>query len=79
MRVTDQAFFNNAISSIQRLQTSLNDLQEQVATGRRIQRPSDDPVGASRLLDYRASIDTLAQYQRNASLGESRLDRKSVV
>lgn len=73
MRVSTQAFFDNSIANLQRLQSGLTDLQEQIATGRRIQRPSDDPVGAARLLDYRQSIETIEQYQRNTSLAESRL------
>ncbi|MEO0574595.1 MAG: flagellar hook-associated protein FlgL [Pseudomonadota bacterium] len=73
MRVSTQAFFNNSIANLQRLQTGLTDIQEQIATGRRIQRPSDDPVAAARLLDYRQSVETIDQYQRNTSLAESRL------
>ncbi|MEL6868240.1 MAG: flagellar hook-associated protein FlgL [Pseudomonadota bacterium] len=73
MRVSTQAFFNNSISTLQRLQSDLTDLQEQIATGRRIQRPSDDPVGAARVLDYRQSIDAIDQFQRNTGLADSRL------
>lgn len=73
MRVSTQAFFENSISTLQRLQRDLNELQEQVATGRRIQRPSDDPVGSARALNLRESLDSIEQFQRNASLAESRL------
>ncbi|MEO0347184.1 MAG: flagellar hook-associated protein FlgL [Pseudomonadota bacterium] len=73
MRVSTQAFFQNNVLTLQRLQRSLNDLQEQVATGRQIQRPSDDPVGSARALNLRESIDSVEQFQRNAGLAESRL------
>ncbi|MEL6448204.1 MAG: flagellar hook-associated protein FlgL [Pseudomonadota bacterium] len=73
MRVSTQAFFENNVLTLQRLQRSLNDLQEQVATGRQIQRPSDDPVGSARALNLRESIDSVEQFQRNAGLAESRL------
>lgn len=73
MRISTQAFFENNITTLQRLQTSLNELQQQVATGRRIQRPSDDPVGSARALNLRASLDSIEQFQRNAGLAESRL------
>lgn len=73
MRVSTQAFFENSISTLQKLQRELNELQEQVATGRRIQRPSDDPVGSARALNLRESLDSIQQFQRNAGLAESRL------
>ena len=73
MRVSTQAFFQNSIATLQKLQSDLNSLQEQVATGRRIQRPSDDPVGAARSLNLRESLETLDQYQRNTSQARSRL------
>ena len=73
MRVSTQAFFQNNVLTLQRLQRSLNDIQEQVATGRQIQRPSDDPVGSARALNLRESIDSVEQFQRNAGLAESRL------
>ena len=73
MRVSTQSFFQNSIATLQRLQSDLNGLQEQIATGRRIQRPSDDPVGAARSLDLQQSIDTLTQYQSNTGLVQTRL------
>ncbi|MEM9171321.1 MAG: flagellar hook-associated protein FlgL [Pseudomonadota bacterium] len=72
-RVSDQSIFNANLRAFDRLRTSISDLQEQIATGRRIQRPSDDPVGASRLLEFRESVTRIQQFQRNASLAESRL------
>ncbi len=73
MRVSTQAFFQNSIATLQRLQSDLNNIQTQVATGRRIQRPSDDPVGAARSLNLRESLETIDQYQRNTSQARSRL------
>ena len=73
MSVSTQAFFQNSIATIQRLQSGLNEIQQQVATGRRIQRPSDDPVGASRSLNLRESLETIDQYQRNTTQARSRL------
>lgn len=73
MRVTNQSFFKNAVASIQDLQRELNVVQEQIATGRRIQQPSDDPNGAARILDYQESLSTLTQYQRNTELASNRL------
>jgi len=38
---------------------------EQMASQKRINRPSDDPVGSTRVLDFRGVRDSIAQYGRN--------------
>ena len=43
------AFFERSLSQMGALRNSLESLQTEIATGVRIQRGSDDPVGASRL------------------------------
>lgn len=73
MRVSSQSVVNNSITTLQRLAASLAAKQEQIATGRRIQRPSDDPVGSAQALDLRQSIASLDQYARNANIAENRL------
>ena len=51
----------------------LSDTQERVATGRRINRPSDDPFGTSRSIAAHASLDLVAQHQRTITLARSEL------
>jgi flagellar hook-associated protein 3 FlgL len=43
----------------------LNQLQERIASGKNIQRPSDNPAGANRLLDLNQALSKDAQYLRN--------------
>jgi flagellin-like hook-associated protein FlgL len=40
-------------------------MQEQLSSGRRINKPSDDPLGILRDLDYRTLLSQNAQYQKN--------------
>ncbi len=47
--------------------------QEQIATGRRIVTPADDPAGAARAVSFRESISQIQQFTRNAETVESRL------
>ncbi|MEM7764353.1 MAG: flagellar hook-associated protein FlgL [Pseudomonadota bacterium] len=73
MRVSAQATFKDNVTALQRLQTTLNDLQQQIATGRRINRPSDDPLGAARALDLQQSITRLDQFDKNINQATNRL------
>jgi len=43
-------------------------LQEQITTGKKVNRPSDDPVVVMKSMGYRMEVDKVAQFQRN--LGE---------
>jgi flagellar hook-associated protein 3 FlgL len=65
--------YDAGVSSINRQWSSLLNLQQQVATGRRILTPSDDPVAASRALEITQSSDVLKQFATNQDNAKSAL------
>lgn len=65
MRVTTGMIFDSGLSQIQRQNSQLLDTQQQVATGRRILKPSDDPVGSARALEVTQSKSVNALYAAN--------------
>jgi flagellar hook-associated protein 3 FlgL len=65
MRVSTGMIFDAGVSSINRQTTSLLHVQQQVAAGRRILRPSDDPVAAARALEVTQASDLVAQFKQN--------------
>lgn len=65
-RVPDSNGSASLTSRINMHRLRLNVLQEQLATGRRINRPSDDPSGAEMVLNMRTSMRQIEQFQRNA-------------
>lgn len=70
MRVSTSMIFAAGVSAINKQSASLLHIQQQVALGRRILTPADDPVAAARALEVTQSQDVLAQYatnQRNAT------------
>ncbi|NIA15419.1 MAG: flagellar hook-associated protein 3 [Nitrospiraceae bacterium] len=67
LRVTQGLMVQRALNNINRQTRSLLDLQEQLATGLRVNTPSDDPLAARRAIDIRASIDENEQYLTNIS------------
>lgn len=58
---------------LDRTQNRVNVLANDVTSGVRIHRPSDDPVGAARLLDVNTSISENAQYISNAESANTML------
>ena len=73
MRVSTSWMQQQSIGNMMNRQGDLSDLNTQLSTGKRINQPSDDPVGAARALDTSHLISDSAQYQRNISSANSRL------
>lgn len=64
LRVTNKIMTNSTLSNINKNKIDLMDLEEKYQTGKKIQRPSDDPVIAVRALKFRNNITKVAQYYR---------------
>lgn len=73
MRVSTNLMQQQSINAIIEQQTRTSRTQLQLATGRRILSPSEDPAATASVLDLTKVIDTTKQYQRNADAAESRL------
>lgn len=73
MRVTQSMIIRSALADLNRARLRLARTQEQAASGLRINRPSDDPVGTSAAMLLRAGLDATEQYQRNISQTRTRL------
>ena len=65
MRVTTGMIYDTGLSSIQKQNSRVLDTMEQVATGRRILRPSDDPVASARALEVSQSKSVNSLYAAN--------------
>jgi flagellar hook-associated protein 3 FlgL len=65
MRVTANTFPNSLLTQLTSLSQRQNKLQNQAATGQRVQLPEDDPVAMRRILDMQAEGKSVSQYQRN--------------
>jgi flagellar hook-associated protein 3 FlgL len=68
-RVTQNMITSRSLVNLQGSLSRLARTQEQLSTGRVINRPSDDPVGTSSAMRLRASLAQAAQHQRNAEDG----------
>lgn len=65
MRVTTGMIYDTGLASIQKQNSRVLDTMEQVATGRRILRPSDDPVASARALEVSQSKSVNSLYAAN--------------
>lgn len=65
MRITNQIQQSNALQNIFRITEDLFAANQRVATGKRINKPSDDPLGMQDTLTLRSSIAQIQQFGRN--------------
>jgi len=65
MRVSLRNQYSNFLYNLQDTQSRLMDLNMQASSQKRINKPSDDPVGTARVLNYRTSLSSIDQYREN--------------
>ena len=79
MRVTNDTLRQAFLAALQASQERLLRTQTQLTTGRRITRPSQDPLAAARIQDLEAAVSQLDQYQRNGDTLRNRLSLEESV
>lgn len=79
MRVTSNMMTGGIAENLHRQAEQLLKSQKTVATGKRIQRASDDPAGMGEVLAYRRSLANIEQYQQNVARGKMRLELNETV
>jgi flagellar hook-associated protein 3 FlgL len=67
MRVTQTMLTNNMLKNLSQSYSNMGKYQDQLATGKKINKPSDDPVVAIKGMRYRTDLTEIEQYQRNLS------------
>ncbi|WP_017470758.1 flagellar hook-associated protein FlgL [Amphibacillus jilinensis] len=67
MRVSQSMISNNMLKNIGSSYGSLSKYMNQLSTGKKITRPSDDPVVAMKGMGYRSQLSNIEQYERNLS------------
>lgn len=79
MRITPQMIVDSTLNNIETNQNRIEQLQNQITSGSRISKPSDDPIGVARTLNLQDSIAQSEQYQRNIDQATSWLNTTDSV
>ncbi|MEH7107186.1 flagellar hook-associated protein FlgL [Bacillus sp. JJ1764] len=70
-RVTQSMLNSNMLFNLNRSNSVMEKYQNQMSSGKKINKPSDDPVTAVRGMVYRSSLNEIGQFKRNADDGTS--------
>lgn len=67
MRITNSMMTNNILLNLNKNRSVMQTFEEQMASGKRIQKPSDDPIVAARALKFRTNLNEITQYKTNTN------------
>lgn len=79
LRVTQGMMHLQLTRNLNRNMTQMEQLQQQTTTGRKLNKPSDSPVGITYSLRYRTELSANEQYQKNVDSALSWLDFNDTV
>ena len=74
LRISESMLAETTLANIERNLDRLQALQSQLTSGSKITKPSDDPVGTARALDFQESITQTGQYLSNMDQATSWLN-----
>ena len=73
MRISTSMIFEQGVAGMQRQQEALVKTQQQIATGRRILSPADDPTGSAQALQITQSAELNTQFRTNRDFAGAQL------
>src|ERR1700733_10654287 len=74
MRIADKMNFEQVKGNLGKNRSELADLQNQAATQKRVTKPSDDPLAATRVLATRSDIASNQQFLKSVTQAKSFLE-----
>lgn len=75
MRISERLRYETVSNRINNARDQNSQAMEELASQRRVEKLSDDPIGASQIIRYRDNIDTLRQLQTNIEYSKGFLER----
>lgn len=73
MRISTSQIYNIATLGMSQAQTAVTKTQEQMATGKRVLSPADDPVAATNILQLNQELARTEQYKKNIDVADNSL------
>mgnify|MGYP003667937061 CR=1 FL=1 len=79
MRISTGQLYERSINAVLENQGNLSDVQTQLSSGKKLLRPSDDPVGAAQVIRLTEEVDLIAQYKKNSNVLTNSLEQEETV
>ena len=79
MRISAKIMAEHIKANLAKQSTQLMQTQLKLASGKRINKPSDDPIGIGKVLDYRTILQNVDQYRENMLDAKTRVEYTETV
>jgi flagellar hook-associated protein 3 FlgL len=73
MRISTAGIHHAALTALLNQQSVLSNTQNQIASGKRVNTPADDPVAAVHIMELQRALSESDQFNRNADMAKNRL------
>lgn len=74
MRIATSTIHSDAVGKMMLAQAQLSRTQTQIATGKRVQTPADDPAGSVHIIELQRQLAATAQFTVNGTTAQNRLE-----
>ncbi|HHV80882.1 MAG TPA: flagellar hook-associated protein FlgL [bacterium] len=74
MRITYNMTANTVLRNLSNNLTRIEKLQDQLSSGKKVSRPSDDPLATIKIMEYRTTLSANSQYTRNTDFLKTELE-----
>jgi len=79
MRISTAQIYDRGVNAIDQQQATLSRTQQQIASGKRITVPSDDPIGSAQALTLSQAKNRIAQYGANIDAAKDALAQNDSI
>ena len=79
MRISNKMLYGQTVSDLNNNTERLFKLNSQISSGKRIDRPSEDPVGMSSVLIYRTELNSFDQFKKGINQAHGWLNRTTAI
>ena len=74
MRLSNKQMADTIMRNLNRQIMQIQARQKMISSGKKVNKPSDDPIGMGQILDFRRTLGSIDQYQRNIDRGKMRIE-----
>ncbi|HPS93251.1 MAG TPA: hypothetical protein PK600_02160, partial [Deltaproteobacteria bacterium] len=79
MKITNRLLYSELVKDLNSNTEKLFKLNNQISSGKRINAPSDDPLGLASVLGYRTELNAFAQFQKAINYSDGWLSRTDSI
>ncbi|MFY9397186.1 MAG: flagellar hook-associated protein FlgL [Desulfomonilia bacterium] len=79
MRVSNRFLYHQIVKDLGKSTEKLFTLNNQLSSGKRVTKPSDDPLGLSQVLIYRSELSSFSQFQTSIDLARGWISRTETI